>query len=214
VAPEARLLAGRVLDSDGRGDMLSVASGIYWAMEKGARVINLSLGSLSQSDMVQAALEDAENAGVVCVAAAGNWGTEYPREFPARSSHVLAVAAVDEDRQPAPFSSYGTHIAVSAPGVALRSAYVGGGYVLWSGTSMSAPLVSGSAATLIALHPSWGKGEVRKRLSETSDPLHPDAGALAAKFGSGVVNAGSALYPDRDLAMNGGEGERVNPRRR
>jgi hypothetical protein len=51
-------------------------------------------------------------------------------------------------------------------------------------------------------------------LSETSDPLHPDAGALAAKFGSGVVNAGSALYPDRDLAMNGGEGERVNPRRR
>lgn len=213
VAPEVRLLPVRVLDSDGRGDMVSVAAGIYLAIQRNVQVINMSLGSLSSSAMVELALEQAVQAGIVCVASAGNWGAANPREYPARSPHVLAIAAVDDQKRPAKFSSYGDHIAMSAPGVALRSTYVGGGYVLWSGTSMSAPLISGSAALLLQLHPSWTRYEIAQRVGDTASELNDCGGVSQALFGRGVIDAGAAVAPDRDLAVNGGDSERIDARR-
>jgi subtilisin family serine protease len=212
VAPEARLLPVRVLDADGRGDMVSVAAGIYLAIQRGVNVINMSLGSLNGSDMVELALEEAEEAGIVCVSSAGNWGSENPREFPARSSHVLAIAAVDDEKRPAEFSSYGHHVAMSAPGVALRSTYIDGSYVLWSGTSMSAPLISGSVALLLELHPDWTRADVAQRIGDTASALN-DCTALEEMFGRGVIDAGAALAPDRDLAISGGDTELIDPRR-
>ena len=75
VAPEARLLAVRVLDSDGRGSLLDVVAGVRWAMAHGAKVINLSLGSLTRSVALQHALADARDMGIAVVVAAGNWAT-------------------------------------------------------------------------------------------------------------------------------------------
>jgi subtilisin family serine protease len=195
-APRARLLIVRVLDGDGRGDMMAVASGIWYAAARGARVINLSLGSLRESRAVAYALAYARQEGAVCVASAGNWGTASPVEFPASSEDVLAVAAVDASDLAAPFTSYGSHVDLSAPGVGVRSAYVGGRYALWSGTSMSAPFVSGTAALLLAIHGEWGLDALRARLSRGARPLDARNPALAGELGVGALDAGGALAPD------------------
>ncbi len=193
-APRARLLIARVLDSDGRGDVLDVAAGIRWAVAQGARVINLSLGMLKDSDAIQNALDAAEEQGVLCVASAGNWGAASPQEFPAKSSHASAIAAVDAQDHPTPFTSYGSFVALCAPGAGIRSAYPGGGYRLWSGTSMSAPFVSGTAALLLAVHPSWTTEEVVDRMEASAAPLTGDLPpGLASNLGHGALDAGAAL---------------------
>jgi hypothetical protein len=193
VAPEARLLALRVLDADGRGDVVQIAAGVRWAVAHGAKVINLSLGTLSSSDALQHSLGDAENAGVIVITSAGNWGAETPVEFPARSSHVAAVAAVDANAEPALFSSFGHIVALSAPGVGVRSTYPGGGYRLWSGTSMAAPFVAGTAALLAEVHPDWTLRPMMLRMMDTASPVASQGDA----FGAGALDAGAALAPDR-----------------
>ena len=195
VAPEARLLAVRVLDADGRGSLFDVANGVIWAMDHGAKVINLSLGSLKSSDALQNALSEAECRGIIVISSAGNWGASTPVEFPARSSHVAAIAAVDSSATPATFSSYGNNIALSAPGVGVRSTYPGGTYRLWSGTSMAAPFVAGACALLAEHHPDWSLVEAMTRLGETA---HPVAGT-EGQFGAGALDAGAALERDRNL---------------
>ncbi|MCC6649698.1 MAG: S8 family peptidase [Candidatus Eisenbacteria bacterium] len=196
-APDAQLLVARVLDADGRGDVLAVAAGIRWALRNGARVINLSLGTLKGSDAIQDALEEAENANVVVVASAGNWGSDTPEEYPARSSHALAVAATDVTGQPASFTSYGGFVALAAPGIAVRSAYPGSAYRLWSGTSMSAPFVAGTAALLVSLHPGWGSEEVMDRLALTARPLRGLSVPQREKMGDGMLDTRAALLVDQ-----------------
>ena len=193
VAPDAQLLAVRVLDADGRGDIVKIAAGVRWAVDQGAKVINLSLGSLKSSDALQNALEDAENRGVAVITSAGNWGASTPEEFPAKSSHAAAIAAVDASANPAPFSSFGQRVALAAPGVAVRSAFPGGGYRLWSGTSMSAPFVSGTAALLAEMHPGWMLRDFMGRMGGTANLVPGNV----QTFGAGALDAGAALAPDR-----------------
>lgn len=192
-SPQSDLLIARVLDADGRGDFANVAAGIRWAQSQGARVINLSLGGVTGSNAVQDALEAAEDAGIVCIASAGNWGSDNPEEFPAKSSHAVAVAAVDAAGSPASFSSFGGFVAMSAPGVAVRSAYLGGRYASWSGTSMAAPFVSATAALLLSVHPDWNQELVMARIRATGSPVVTTNPNLQDKFGAGVVNAAAAL---------------------
>ena len=191
-APNAELLVVRVLDSEGRGSLLQVAAGVRWALSNGARVINLSLGSLGFSSTLEQALAEAEALGVVVVTSAGNWGAEVPVEYPASSQHVFAVAAVDTGGVPADFTSRGPYVALSAPGVGVRSAYPGGLYRLWSGTSMSAPFVAGSAALLLSQHPEWGLGDVRQQLSMTAGPV---VDSPPNTMGAGRLDAGAAVAP-------------------
>lgn len=204
-APRASLLVGRVLDSDGRGDVASIARGLRWAIDQRARVINLSLGMLRGSDAIQRLLDEADLRGIVVVSTAGNYGSDSPREFPGTSSHAFAVAASLTDARPASFTSYGSHVDVSAPGVGIRSTFPGGGYRVWSGTSMSAPFVSGTAALLVALHPDWGGHEVFERIESTVTPLVGVPLALEGGLGEGMLNVGAALAPDRPLPGEGGD---------
>lgn len=192
-APQAQLLVVRVLDADGRGDINNVASGLRWAVQNGARVINLSLGMLRASDAIQDAMDDAESQGVVVIASAGNWGAENPKEYPARSSHASAIAACDSAQTPAAFTSYAGYVRLSAPGVALRSAYPGGLYRLWSGTSMSAPLVSGTAALLFAQNPGWTDRDVLQQMQDRSRAIVGATSQQNGKLGAGVLHAGDAL---------------------
>jgi subtilisin family serine protease len=198
VAPDARLLIVRVLDADGRGEICDIAAGVRWAVEHGAKVLNMSLGSLKSSDALQSALAEAEERGVVVISSAGNWGADSPQEFPARSSHVAAIAAVDAMASPAAFSSFGDIVALAAPGVAVRSAYPGGGYRLWSGTSMSAPFVAGTVALLAELHPTWTLDQVLQRIAQTAGRMRRDE----CDFGAGALDAGAALAPDRGARGN------------
>jgi subtilisin family serine protease len=196
LAPDARLLIVRVLDAEGRGDVMGVASGIEWAAAHGARVINLSLGMLSKSAAIAYQIAEADARGTVCVASAGNWGAEEPEEYPARDSHVLAVAAVDALGLAAPWTSFGDFVAVSGPGVAVRSAYVHGSYALWSGTSMAAPFLSGTAALLLSIHPDWDRSMVMSRIASGSRPLLTLNPLIGEELGAGALDAGAALAPD------------------
>lgn len=195
-APDAKLLVGRVLDSDGVGDVVTVAAGIRWAVAQGADVINLSLGTLGSSDAISAALELAEEHHVIVIASAGNWGAEFPQEYPARSTHAVAIAASDAFGAPAPWTSYAIYVKISAPGVGIRSTYPGGQYRLWSGTSMSAPFVAGTAALLLQLHPSWSEYYVMKRIRDNATPLNGVSASQLGKLGAGMLDVGAALAAD------------------
>jgi len=192
-APRAGLLVIRVLNADGRGDIASVTAGIRWAINHGANVINLSLGMLHPSLCIEHLLEVAESAGVVVVCSAGNSGTDQPVEYPASSRHVIAVAATDAFARPASFSSFGRFVALSAPGVGVRSAYPGDGWRLWSGTSMSAPFVSGAASLLLELHPDWGREEVLRRLGSTARRIAGPPNLVSGRYGRGMLDVAAAL---------------------
>lgn len=203
VAPDAQLLIARVLDADGRGDIVNVVAGVRWAMQQGAKVINLSLGTTRNTDALQHTLAEAESLGIIVVSAAGNWGN-VNIDFPGGSSHAFGIAAVDAARNTAAFSSYGSDVLLAAPGVGVRSTYPGGLYRLWSGTSMSSPFVAGTAALLAEKHPEWTMLEVRDRLRATTDPI---SGPNSNNFGAGALNAGSALAPDATFNPNPGVDE-------
>ena len=195
-APGARIMPVRVLDADGRGGIAAVATGMRWAIDHGANVLSLSLGMLHNSDAIQDLLERAEASGVVVVCSAGNWGAEDPREYPGASSHATAIGATDASAHPASFSSFGDQLSLCAPGVAVRSAYPGGGWRLWSGTSMSTPFVAGTAALLLSRHPEWNGAQVFQRLGSTATPITGATAAQQGKLGDGMLDAGAALRPD------------------
>jgi len=195
-APGAQIIPVRVLNSDGRGDVAAVTAGIRWAIGHGARVLNLSLGMMHESLCIETMLTEAQAGGVVVVCSAGNWGAEDPREYPAFSPNVIAVAATDAYRHPAGFTSYGDFVTLGAPGVSVRSAYPGGTWRLWSGTSMSTPLVAGTAALLLSVHPAWHRDEVIARLGSTAAPIVNAAPEQSGKLGDGMLQAGAALGVD------------------
>lgn len=128
----------------------------------------------------------------VVVAAAGNDGSATLRQYPAAEAAdgSLSVAASTSTRRIASFSNRGDWIDVAAPGAGITSTIPGGGYGVWSGTSMATPLVAGAAALLFEQNPDWKPEDVTKRLRETSMPLcgttlrqvHADAALRNVKF--------------------------------
>ncbi len=204
VSPDAGVLPLRVLDSNGRGDAVGIAHAVDFAVARGARVINLSLGMLVEDELVDHALARAEAAGVVVCASAGNWGAELPEEFPATSRHAMAIAASGQAALPAAFTSFGDFVALSAPGEGIRSAYWNGNTAVWSGTSMSSPFVAGGAALLLAVHPGWTRAQVLARLADTVTPF--DAALTnPAHYGAGILNLGRALGPDAPPTPGNGD---------
>jgi len=152
VAPEADVWYGAVLNGSGAGSMSAVADGIKWAVDEvGADVVNLSLGvanAFGCDPSVEDACAYARECGTLLVAAAGNDASAV--NWPAALDTVAAVAAVDRGLRPASFSARGPEVEFAAGGVSVVTAYKGGGYAVLSGTSFSAPVVSGIAALIVA----------------------------------------------------------------
>lgn len=144
LAPGIELLAIKVLDKDG-GTLASVASGIVWAVNQKARIINLSLGLSEHSIAVEKAIEYAEKHGCLVVCAAGNDKAARPA-FPARLDKAIAVSACDMFDKLTPVSNYGDGIDFIAPGARIRSTTINSGYAELSGTSMAAPHVTAALA--------------------------------------------------------------------
>ena len=145
VAPNARILPLRVLNSSGVGLYSDVAAAIVEAADRGAQVINLSLGGNNSSSVMESAVSYAVARGVTVVAAAGNSGAEGVL-YPAAYAGVIAVGAMDEDLEPSSFSNWGDAIDLWAPGRNIYSTRNGGSYGLMSGTSFAAPHIAGIVA--------------------------------------------------------------------
>lgn len=149
VAPASEILDVRVADSTGAGNTAFVAQGILQAVDAGARVINISLGSAADATMLREAVAYAISRGVTVVAAAGNEQASS-LAYPAGYEKVISVAAVDAQGRQAYFSNSGEGLFISAPGVGIVSGYSDGKTVIGSGTSQAAALVSGGVAALLS----------------------------------------------------------------
>ncbi|MFD4641331.1 S8 family serine peptidase [Lentzea sp. NPDC058436] len=179
VAPEAKILPVKL-----NGNSVEANAAIRWAVDHGARVLNLSLGS-SATGTFDESLRYAAEHDVVVVAAAGNAGTDTAVTAPANGFGVLAVSAVDGDGKFRPdVSVEGPEVALAAPGVEVTPDKR-------SGTSFSAAIVSGAAALVRAAHPDLTAPEVVDLLTSTAK----DAGSPGRdpQYGHGIVDPARAV---------------------
>ncbi len=166
------------------------AQAIVYAVLNGARVINLSFGDVEYMPLLHDAIRFAHARGVVVVASAGN-SNSSAYHYPSGFDETISVAATDENDFRASFSNYGASIDAAAPGVDVWTTQLGGGFAAFSGTSFSAPLVSGLAALLASEHPAWSADEIRSVISTSAD----DIGNVGwdPLFGAGRIHAARAL---------------------
>lgn len=176
VAPGASLLSLVLFGPDYVGDF-QAAQAILWAVDRGARVINLSFGGQAYSHTLHEAINYALDRRVVVMAAAGNLGSEL-RFYPAALPGVIAVGAVDGQGQVAWFSNRGSWVDLWAPGVRIYSTVPFGGFALMSGTSMASPIAAGLAALIKERYPLEGSYEVKVRLRRAPGPDGVQALAL------------------------------------
>ena len=205
VARSAKIMAVRVLDDMGMGDLSWVAEGIVYAADNGAKVINLSLGVNFDAGSIALAVQHARDKGAVIVAAAGNAGSSG-KYYPAAYEGVIAVTATDQNDRSASFSSYGEWVSVSAPGVSIYSTMptypvfatdwngFKQNYDYASGTSMAAPVVAGEAALILSHYPDLTADQVAEAIRNTADDL--GVPGFDPYYGWGRVNAATALKMD------------------
>ncbi|OVE77595.1 hypothetical protein BVX98_02410 [bacterium F11] len=200
IAHNSRIMAVKVLDSNGDGYMSFVAEGIIYATDNGASIINLSLGGDNISEILRSAVQYARNRNVVVIAAAGNIDprigetcqTGCTITYPAAFGEVLAVSATDSSDQIACFSCSGPEMDIAAPGdniLSLAGSNVGpaSGTSVNDGTSFAAPMVSGVAALIRSLDPSMPVQDVERYLTFYSVDL--GAPGVDPLFGFGRMDA-------------------------
>ncbi|HEX5396373.1 MAG TPA: S8 family serine peptidase, partial [Candidatus Limnocylindria bacterium] len=194
-----KVLPVKVMNSSGLGYTSDLAAGIYYAADRGAKVINMSVGGFPNVRSVGDAVDYAWSKGAVLVAAAGNHGVEelsYPASYP----HVVSVSATQADDEFTNWSSYGAGVDVSAPGAAITTTDCGGcsvsavgspRYTAISGTSFATPDTAGVVALIAAEYPGATNAWIVDRLTSTTD----DLGTVGwdDHYGTGRVNAYRAL---------------------
>ncbi len=209
MCPGCSLIPVRVLDNNGSGTLANVASGITWAADHGAKVINLSLGGSGSTTLSQA-VDYAANKGVFLACAAGNSNTSstssaYPGAYP----NCFAVASTTSTDVRSSFSNYGSWVEAAAPGSSIYSTWLGTGYNTISGTSMATPHVAGLAG-LLASQGLTG-AQIRDRICTNADKIS-GTGTL---WTCGRINATNAVNgsappppppppPGSDAIVNGG----------
>lgn len=206
VAPNAEIMAIKVLNASGVGSTTGIASGVDFARVNGADVINMSIGASSYDGVMETAVTNAWDAGVVVISAAGNEAIEEI-SYPAGFEDSISVGAIQEtatqnnpdenmNTRLAYFSNYGT-VDVVAPGRRVNSTLCTcnaftGGYSgdSWNGTSMASPHVAGVAALILQAHPTFSPAQVKQVLESTAT----DLGITGRDhlYGSGLVNAATA----------------------
>jgi subtilisin family serine protease len=191
LAPSAEILCYRVQDSEGWGNASDVVEAVLLAVRDGADAINLSLGMYTSFRALELAVTYAFDHGIPVVASAGNDGWATRRQYPAGYSEVVAVASVDSLDRLSGFSSYGDHIDVAAPGEFILSTSPGGRYAVWSGTSMSAPMVSALCAVLRSRWPGLSVGATIDILARSTAP----GTAVPGVTGYGRIDFLKALEP-------------------
>ncbi len=220
---EAQIMPLRVLNDKGEGRVSDVVRAIDYAINNGADIINLSFVGFEYSSSLQAAINRASQAGVIVVSAAGNedgsgdgFDTDetpvYPACYGKNNSLVLGVAATDPLDQKTDFSSYGySCVDIAAPGVSFFNTITQGanpfepdllydGY--WSGTSMSAPVISGTLALIAEMNPKLSPPEMVDILFKTADNISRLNPNYLGQLGAGRVNVHRAVETAREMLYN------------
>lgn len=199
VAWTASIMAVRALDDEGSGTDAAIAEGIHYAVDNGAKIINMSLGAYGSTTVLEESVAYAVSNGVLVVSAAGNDGEDINASpfYPTCYDGVIGVAATDELSNAASFSNYGTNcVDVSAPGTSIYSTLYSDDptydftedYGYQSGTSMATPVVSGVAALVLSTNLTLTSSQLGDILVSTAEDI-----GLSAEYGVGRVNAYQAV---------------------
>ena len=199
VAPDAKILpiSLNMVSNAEKSIDEQIPAAVRYAVDHGAQVINLSIGSNKTTwpKSWDDAFAYAEEKGVVVVASAGNRGSGITQVgAPATIPGVLTVGGVDRQREASKGSStQGISIGVTAPSNDMIAAAPGNKYMIWSGSSASAPLVSGLAALIKSKYPNLSAAQIIQRITESAD----DTGAAGRDpvYGFGIINPLMALDP-------------------
>jgi subtilisin family serine protease len=198
-APAAKIMPLRVLDTEGYGDVFTIAKAISFASRNGADVINLSLGSPSRSSLLQGVIKGATTNGVLVAAAAGNSNSpvaQYPAAgdgLVASADGLVAVTSVSMYEKKSDFANYGLWVDIAAPGEGIRSAFPVSVYANWSGTSMATPFVSGQAALIHAVYGSLKPADVEGKIRCSARSLLATDPVYAALLGAGHADVDDSL---------------------
>ncbi len=194
IAPAAKVLAVHAFSPDAAESAQAttghVIAGIEWAINHGARVINMSFAG-PYDPLLQVAMKSAHDKGVVLIAAAGNLGPNSPPLYPAADPNVIAVTAVDQNDRLLASANQGPHIAVAAPGVNILEPAPNAGYQVTTGTSVAAAHVSGIAALMIERNPALTPDSVQEILTSSAKAL--EANGHDDRYGWGLVDPTRAL---------------------
>jgi subtilisin family serine protease len=194
VAPESKIISAKVLNDEGVGTSQDIVAGIQWAVEKGADILSMSLGSSEPDEEIHQALLLAISKGIFVITAAGNEGPDldtvgYPAGFP----EMVAVGSIDRRKRLSQFSSRGRQVDVVAPGDEITSCYPPRSYATLSGTSMATPFISGVVALALAKHRKMGgktplrtQQDLIKHLCRTSADAGP--AGFDPLYGCGIVD--------------------------
>ena len=175
VAPTAMIMPLKAFQANGSANTYDIIRAIYFAVDNGASVINMSFSLNGPSTEFMKAINYATANGVICVSSTGNNGKEM-MAYPASMVTVIGVASTDNNDQRSTFSNYGSSVAhMAAPGEAIVTTYPGNNYADVWGTSYSAPFVTGTAALLIQLAPNLTIQQAAEAFADAK-PLAPSLG--------------------------------------
>lgn len=192
IAPAVEIISIRVGDDAGRADSFSLAAGILAAIDSGAQIINISMGTSENNPLIEEAVLLAHESDVLIVAASGN-SSQADASYPAAYPTVISVGAVDARGGHLEFSNYGNYLSITAPGYGINAAWTGNRHAQISGTSASAPIVTGAIAATMssgrgpAMTASQAAQVVMKYANEAGIP-GPDS-----EFGFGILDLGRIM---------------------
>jgi len=194
VAPGARTLAIHAFatgtQQSPQATTQSIIAGLEWALNKRARIINMSFAG-PYDPILALAIKKASERGAILIAAVGNAGPKSPPLYPGADPHVIGVTAVDENDRPYGGANIGAQVAVAAPGVDVMVPAPAGAYQLTTGTSVAAAHVSGVAALLLEKHPDVDAGLVREVLAASA--TRQNGNKRDDKLGWGLIDPLAAL---------------------
>lgn len=207
---DCRVMVVKVVQTGGVANYSDIAAGVVYAAQKGAEVINVSLGAYSESATLRAAVAAASETAVV-VAGAGNDDTDQ-RFYPAAyDDYVLAVAGTTSSDTKTGMSNYGAWVDVSAPSEVITTTLDGGGYGSASGTSMAAPFAAGLAGLLRSQYPASSPDMVRAHIIRTADYIDGLNPGYEEQLGNGRISAADAIaapaQPDLEYQSHAIDGE-------
>ena len=196
IAPNVQVMPLAIFSPQGVGTYYDLIRALLYAADKGADVINMSLGATSYSFGEALAVEYAYRRGAVLVAAAGNRASDR-WFYPAAHPQVIGVAATDVNDRVAGFSNRGTYVSVAAPGVSIISTIPDDRYGVLSGTSMAAPHVSGLAALVRSRNRRLSPAEVQRIIESSAEdqvgPVNQDVPGWDPFYGYGRIHVARAL---------------------